>query len=68
MSDDRLTFSEWCYIHRGRLWNRLFRCPACGRRPRRDPVVPRWDEDKVARMLGLSVEGHCGDCGKRLES
>ena len=39
------------------------RCPDCNRRGYW-PTSPRWDEDKTARMLGLPIEGHCGNCGK----
>jgi len=54
--------NAWVRWIQMRAWFR--RCPDCRRRGYY-PDTPRWDEDKTARMLGLPVEGHCPNCGKR---
>lgn len=41
------------------------RCPECGQRGY-STVAPRWEDDKVAHMLGLINDDHCRCrcCGK----
>jgi hypothetical protein len=41
------------------------RCPECGHRPDRhdDNIGPRWEDDAIARMLGIGQYG-CRRCGQ----
>lgn len=55
---------EWLASRLVGLLRHLHRCPECGVRP--DPhwrsMAPRWDEDRVAAMLGVGHKG-CRRCG-----
>lgn len=59
------------YIPEEPLWLRWWafrawfhRCPECKHRPDRhyDSIGPRWEDDKIARMLGIGQYG-CRRCG-----
>lgn len=44
-----------------RAWFR--RCPECGARGRGNSPAPRWEDDKIAQMLGVAAYG-CPRCGQ----
>jgi hypothetical protein len=55
---DRLSLRWWKF----RTW--FHRCPECKHRPDRhfDGSAPRWEDDKIAKMLGIGQYG-CRRCG-----
>lgn len=48
------------------VWRWLHRCPDCGQHGW-DPQTPRWEDDKVAQMLGLLHSDRCRACGKKID-
>lgn len=58
----RLTFGQWLFFHwtHFRAW--LHRCPECRQRGYLG-IGPRWEDDSVAKMLGVATFG-CPTCGK----
>ena len=54
----RLQLRWWAF----RNW--LRHCPECGQRGYY-PHSPRWENDAVAKMLGINTEG-CPRCGKKV--
>jgi hypothetical protein len=54
---DRVWLRWWAF----KCW--FYRCPECGHRPDRHyGLGPRWEDDKIARMLGVGQYG-CRRCG-----
>lgn len=58
MSKYDFSFAWWKF----KSW--FHRCPECGKRPNGfdDASMPRWENDKVAAMLGIQQYG-CRRCG-----
>jgi DNA-directed RNA polymerase subunit N (RpoN/RPB10) len=63
MSEETWRKPLWMYWWELRM--RFHRCPECGHWPDRhyDSIGPRWEDDKVAQMLGIAQYG-CRRCGE----
>lgn len=61
---DDLTLAERFRLRWWGLRAWLHRCPECHHRPDRhhDSIGPRWEDDRVAQMLGVAQYG-CRRCG-----
>lgn len=61
---DALPFGERLMLHWWHFKAWFHRCPECGHRPdeHHDSTGPRWEDDKVAAMLGIGQYG-CRRCG-----
>lgn len=59
---DTLPLSDWLLLRWWKVRDWLRRCPECGERGY-GGKAPRWEDDKVAQMLGIAHFG-CPCCGK----
>lgn len=62
-TDARLSARDWLLLRWWgfRAW--LRRCPECGQRGY-STASPRWENDRVAHMLGIVTPDRCRCCGK----
>lgn len=58
---ERLTFNDRMHLRFHKELTRWRRCPECGERGY-GTSAPRWEDDKVAQMLGIAHKG-CPCCG-----
>jgi hypothetical protein len=61
---DRMPVGDLARLRWWRFLDHFHRCSECGHWPdaHRDGIAPRWENDKVAHMLGIARYG-CRRCG-----